>query len=156
MVVVVIAVCSKIGIWLWVLSIHKIFNEISEKSGLKTERVLTPVMESKQRGNLAQCYYPHQKALFCIVHYSWKMWLLGLMLMLILMTSHLQGGIKKAVFFWGKSHLVCQVQMGFSANCYTTHAATEQTAQFISQLGAVFIALCIMSFWFILLISEFL
>lgn len=34
----------------------------------------------------------------------------------------------------------------FSANCYTVHAASEQTAQLISQLSAVFSALCIMSF----------
>lgn len=74
----------------------------------------------------------------------------------ILMRSHLQGEINKDILCLKKRQLVCRLQMGFSANCYTVHAASKQTAQLISQLSAVFSALCIMSFWFILLINEFL
>ena len=64
----------------------------------------------------------------------------------ILMSSHLQGEINKDVLCLKKRQLVRRLQMGFSANCYTVHAASEQTAQLISQLSAVFSALCIMSF----------
>lgn len=64
----------------------------------------------------------------------------------ILMSSHLQGEINKDILWLKKRQLVCRLQMGFVANCHTVHAASEQTAQLISQLSAVFSALCIMSF----------
>lgn len=104
---------------------------------------------------------PHQDRFLPIVHRSGKPWLLGgiftFLNAAILMRSHLQGGINKDILCLGTSHLVCRLQMGiFRLNCYTIHEATEQTAQLISQLSAVFSALCIMSFWFILLINEFL